>query len=219
MPIVAIVRPGCTDFDEQNRIQGVLDLPLNERGRGQLAETVDSLTNWPLESVYASTSDPARSTAEMISEKLGLDLNITDDLQNVNQGLWQGLPVEEVRRMSPRVLKQWQEAPETIRPPEGETVSEALARVLAVLKTPVKREESFAVVTPEPLATLIGCAITGHSPEFDFVAGCQCQEELVEIFSTNGRVPQADPEQPWHTTDATGSRMISNGSSGSTRGG
>ena len=219
MPIVAIVRPGCTDFDEQNRIQGFLDLPLNERGRGQLAETVDSLTDWPLESVYASTGDPARSTAEMISEKLGLDLNITDDLQNVNQGLWQGLPVEEVRRMSPRVLKQWQESPETIRPPEGETVSEALARVLAVLKTPIKREESFAAVTTEPLATLIGCAITGHSPEFDFVGGCQCQEELVEIFSTSGRVPQADPEQPWHTTGATGSRLTSNGSSGSTRGG
>ena len=130
MPIVAIVRPGCTDFDEQNRIQGVLDLPLNERGRGQLAETVDSLTDWPLGSVYASTSDPARSTAEMISEKLGLDLNITDDLQNVNQGLWQGLPVEEVRRMSPRVLKQWQEAPETIRPPEGETVIRNLLKNL-----------------------------------------------------------------------------------------
>ena len=207
-------------LDAQILIQGVLDLPLNERGQTQLAETVDALVDWPLSSVYTSASNPARSTAETICEKLDLELFVSDDLQNVNQGLWQGLPVEEVRRMSPRVLKQWQESPETIRPPEGETVSEALARVLTVLKAPIKREESFAVVTTEPLATLIGCAITGCKPTFDFVAGCQCQEQLVEIFSTSGRVPEADPEQPWHTTVATGSRLDDNrGANGRPRSG
>ena len=30
---IVLIRPGTTDFDEQGRIQGTLDIPLNERGQ------------------------------------------------------------------------------------------------------------------------------------------------------------------------------------------
>ena len=43
MPDVVLIRPGCTDFDEQNRIQGVLDLPLNHRGHAQVLGLVAQL--------------------------------------------------------------------------------------------------------------------------------------------------------------------------------
>lgn len=208
MPIIAVVRPGCTDFDEQNRIQGNLDLPLNNRGRDQLAATIALLQPWPLDAVFTSRLDPARSTAESIGEEIQVSVQFHDDLRNVDQGLWQGLSLEEIRRKSPRVLKQWQESPETIRPPEGETIQEALARSQKVLKKPMKREESIAIVTSEPLATLLGCAITAARPEFESVAGCRCLGDLVEIYSTNGRVPKTDPKQPWRTMSATGSLLV-----------
>ena len=64
MPIIAVVRPGCTDFDVHNRIQGNLDLPLNDEGRSQLANSISQLVAWPLEAVYTATTDPARSTAD-----------------------------------------------------------------------------------------------------------------------------------------------------------
>ncbi len=41
MLTVILIRPGSTDFDEQGRIQGTLDVPLNEQGAaevGRLAE-------------------------------------------------------------------------------------------------------------------------------------------------------------------------------------
>ena len=33
---IVLIRPGCTDFEEQGRIQGTLDIPLNEQGRQQV---------------------------------------------------------------------------------------------------------------------------------------------------------------------------------------
>ena len=207
MPIIAVVRPGCTDFDEQNRIQGNLDLPLNDRGRDQLAATITQLQLWPLDTLFTSPLEPARTTAESIGEELQVSVQFHENLKNVDQGLWQGLSLDEIRRTSPKVLKQWQESPETVRPPEGETIQEALARALKVLEKPLKREESIAVVTSEPLATLLGCAITAVQPEFDSVAGCRCSEDLVAIYSTNGRLPRTDPKKPWRTLSATGSLL------------
>src|SRR5437868_5605318 len=37
---VALVRPGCTDYDQQGRIQGTLDIPLCEQGRQEHPETI-----------------------------------------------------------------------------------------------------------------------------------------------------------------------------------
>ena len=139
MPIIAVVRPGSTDFDVQNRIQGNLDLPLNDNGRDQLAASIEQLAAWPLEAVCSAAIDPARSTAEAIGGALQLPVRIHDELQNIDHGLWQGLSLDEIKRKSPRVLKQWQDAPETVRPPEGETIQEALARALAALKMQEQR--------------------------------------------------------------------------------
>ena len=186
MSLFVLVRPGCTDFDEQSRIQGTLDLPLNRRGKDQVQEIADSLRDVPLAVVYTSPSNPARSTAEVISESLGVPVKEKEDLRNLDQGLWQGLPVEEVRRKFPKVFKQWQAAPETICPPEGETIAEASERIRKVLQKPLKKAKTFAVVASEPLATLVSCLVRGHKPEFADVIGNSQEQQLVEIIETNG---------------------------------
>ena len=42
MTDVAVIRPGCTDYDSQSRIAGRLDLPLNAAGEAQNAELIDT---------------------------------------------------------------------------------------------------------------------------------------------------------------------------------
>ena len=84
MPIIALVRPRCTDFDVENRIQGNLDLPLNDAGRAQVAATIDQLAELPLEAVFTSPVNPARSTAEAIADTLQLPLQVQVELQNID---------------------------------------------------------------------------------------------------------------------------------------
>src|SRR4051812_47933651 len=98
MSTVVLVRPGCTDFDDQNRIQGTLDLPLNKRGEQQVLQLVDELRQVPLDIIYTSPCEPARSTAIAIGAELEISVKELDGLRNLDQGLWQGLQVDDIRR-------------------------------------------------------------------------------------------------------------------------
>lgn len=154
---VVLIRPGRTDFDDQNRIQGMLDIPLNERGSHEVGETVEQLRGRPLEAIYSSPCQPSLGTAQMIAKALGLRLRVVDEFRNLNQGLWQGLQVEEVRRKHPRVYRQWEECPEAIRPPEGETMAEANQRLQKGLRPLLRRHrhQMIGIVAPEPISSII----------------------------------------------------------------
>ncbi len=161
MTTVVVIRPGCTSFDEQDRVQGVLNLPLTEHGHAEVSEIVERLRDVPLEVIYTAPAEPALSTARAIGEALSIPVRESEELRNLDQGLWQGLTTDEIRRKYPRVFKQWRESPETVCPPEGETIPHALARVRKALQKPLRKNERVAVVAPEPLATLIRCLLCG----------------------------------------------------------
>jgi len=167
MAKVCLIRPGCTDFDEQHRIQGSLDLPLNSRGQRQVDQLIDELRGLELKKIYTSASEPARATAIAIGESLDVPVKEIDGLRNFDQGLWQGLQIDEIRRKFPKVFKQWKESPTSICPPEGETVQDVVERVNRALRKPMKRRSTFAIVVSEPIASLVRCVIQycdSHTP-------------------------------------------------------
>lgn len=173
---VVLIRPCCTDFDEQNRVQGRLSLPLNSRGEAQLQELAVQLQKSPMEVIYTSPCEPARSTAAALGEALGLTVKELDELDNLDQGLWQGLQVEDLRRKFPKVFRQWQEDPATICPPQGETVEEAFERIRRAFEKPLKRGIPFAVVAPDPLAEFIASFFTGR--KIDLTSSLCCEQRV-----------------------------------------
>lgn len=170
---VVLIRACCTDYDEQNRVQGRLSLPLNTRGESQLQELANQLQSAPMEVIYTSPTEPARSTAAALGEALGLTVKELEGLENLDHGLWQGMQVEELRRKHPKVFRQWQEAPESICPPNGETVEDAAERVRRALERPIRRGIPFAIVSPEPLAELITSLITGRKLDLGNTLCCE----------------------------------------------
>jgi probable phosphoglycerate mutase len=190
MPDVVLIRPGCTDFDEQNRIQGVLDLPLNHRGHAQVLGLVAQLQGVSFDVVFTAPSEPARSTALAICEPCGACVKEVDDFRNLDHGLWQGLQVDDVRRKYPKVFKQWQESPETVRLPEGETVAEAVERIRRGLRKCLKRKRMIGIVASEPLATMIGCVLRGERPELPDSCDRKSARPVIE------RIALSKPELP-----------------------
>lgn len=154
---IILIRPGSTDYDQQQRIQGALDIPLNEQGSSEVADVVVQLVGKGIETVYAPSCEPAQQTAKAIAEGLGVKLKKLDRMQNLDHGLWQGMLVTDVRRKQPKVYRQWQEQPENVCPPEGEMLSHAEERVRAALTKLLKRHKEgvIAMVVPEPLASLV----------------------------------------------------------------
>jgi broad specificity phosphatase PhoE len=163
MTQVVLIRPGATVYDEQNRVQGILDVPLSERGWAEVAllaeKLAEPLAGFELAALYCGPSESAVRTAEAIGRALGLRPRRVEELRNLDQGLWQGLQVEEIKRRHQKVFRQWIEDPCTICPPHGEPVDGARERIRAALKPLIKRhrDEAIGLVAGEPIAQFIAC--------------------------------------------------------------
>ena len=99
---VVLVRPGSTDFDQQGRIQGQLDLPMCESGRQEVARAAGELRELKITAVYASPCSAAQETAEAVAIPLDLKVKTLDSLHNLDHGLWQGMLVDDVKPNSRR---------------------------------------------------------------------------------------------------------------------
>lgn len=154
---ILLVRAGKTDYDCQNRIQGVLDLPLSEEGWLTVAALAEELHQHQVEAIYAGPDQASQQTAELVSVSLQQKVKTNKDLHNLDLGLWQGMLIEDVKNKQPKVYKQWIEHPETVCPPEGESLSAAQERLQAALDKIEKKHKSgtVALVLAEPLASLL----------------------------------------------------------------
>jgi phosphoserine phosphatase len=153
-----LIRPGTTEYDQQGRVQGTLNIPLCEDGRQEVQAMIDELRGQPIAAIYASPSQSAEQTAECLGQALDLKVKTIDKFENLDHGLWQGMLVSDVKAKQPKVYRQWQEQPENVCPPQGETLSLAKQRVSAALAKLIKKHKPdgvFAVVAPEPLASVI----------------------------------------------------------------
>ncbi len=154
---IILIRPGATDYVEQGRIQGTLEVPLNEQGTSEVARAVEALGNLGIEAIYASPCDPALQTGKALAEGLDVRFRKLDRMKNLDHGLWQGMLIEEVRRKQPKVYRRWQEDPDNVCPPQGEMLGEADQRVRAAIAKLHKRHRDgvIGLVVPEPLASLV----------------------------------------------------------------
>lgn len=157
-----VVRSGSTDFDEQGRIKGTLDIPLSVAGQGQVDRLVAELQATPIDVLYASPNRAAQQTAEALAASHRLRVKTLDELENLDHGLWHGKRIEEVRVSQPKVFRQLQEHPETVCPPQGEPVAAALERVRSVISRLLRKHSrgTVALVVPEPVASMVVCALT-----------------------------------------------------------
>lgn len=154
---IVLIRPGTTDYDHQGRIQGSLDIPLNAEGNNQIIRLAAEIRDLGIEALYFSCCQPATQTASVIADSLNLKTKKLANMQNLNHGLWQGMLIEDVKHKQPKVYRQWQEQPESIRPPEGEILAEAQERVEQALTKLLKKHKTgvIGMVVPEPLASLV----------------------------------------------------------------
>lgn len=179
---IILVRPGATDFDAQGRIQGTLNIPLNEAGTAEAAQLADQLRPVAIEAVYCAPCEPALETGNQIAATAGQKLRRLDQLRNLDHGLWQGMRIDEVRQKFPTAYRQWQDHPERVCPPEGEMLDAARLRVHEAMRKLLKkhREGTLVLVVPEPLASLVRSELVQSELGDLWQAGCKhgCWEAI-----------------------------------------
>lgn len=91
-----LIRHGQTAYNASGRIQGWLDVPLDEVGRQQARRLAARLSAQGVNAVYSSTLARALDTARPIAEACGVPLQADDRLREYNMGEWTGLTREEI---------------------------------------------------------------------------------------------------------------------------
>jgi probable phosphoglycerate mutase len=186
---IVLIRPGATDFDDQGRIQGTLSIPLNDQGRQQIAAAIETLRELNLETLYCAAGEAPQQSAETIGKALKVKVKKIDQLHNLDHGLWQGMQVEEIRRKQSKVFRQWQEQPQTICPPDGETVPDAAERIDVALTKLLKKHKSGGViglVLPEPIASVARLRLLNSSlDEIWRASGRPATWEVIETEPAN----------------------------------
>jgi probable phosphoglycerate mutase len=169
MLTILLIRSGRTEYDCLGRIQGTLDVPLSEDGRREVLSAASELIDQQasISALYAGPCRSAQETAEILAQQLKLKPKTIDSLHNLNQGLWQGMLFDEVKSKQPKVYRQWQERPDTVCPPEGETLQEARERLRKALSKLARKHKSgnIALVLGQPLASVLRSMLReGQSP-------------------------------------------------------
>jgi probable phosphoglycerate mutase len=138
-----LVRHGRSVGNAARRIQGWLDLPLDELGRRQARLVAERLRHKPLAAIYASPLVRAAETAQILANASDLVVTLDERLREYHMGAWTGLTREEIQAMMP---PHWEEDQFDHVGPGGETGDDMRTRIKAFLDDVVARHENQIVV-------------------------------------------------------------------------
>jgi alpha-ribazole phosphatase len=148
MTKVFLVRHGATDWNKEKRAQGHADIDLNEEGHRQAAAVATDLAHEKLAAVYSSDLKRALDTATAIAGAHGLEVVVDKDLREIDQGDWEGLTTDEIRKRWPEL---WGPNRHYNARPGGESPQQVKERALKALARAVAahpgKDEAIAVVS------------------------------------------------------------------------
>ena len=108
------------------------DVALSEEGLEQAEIVGDLLGVEPIAAVYSSPRERAYYTARRIAEPHEHKVEIVDDLDEVDFGDWTGMAFSQLE--GDPAWMEWNEARAAARPPNGESMAEAVERAAAALQ-------------------------------------------------------------------------------------
>lgn len=94
---IILVRHGETDYNKERRMQGWLDVPLNQSGRKQAEAASVKLASTHVDALYSSDLLRAHQTAQTISVVLQKEIITTSALRERGMGIFSGWKFEVER--------------------------------------------------------------------------------------------------------------------------
>lgn len=144
---LVLVRHGETAWNRARRIQGHIDIALNEVGHQQAWRTGRRLALEPIAGIVSSDLARARQTAAAIAQACGLPVEIDLRLRERAFGAFEGRDHAEIERDCAADYARWKaREPDFALPGGGESLSEFQARVEQVLGELAERFSGARVV-------------------------------------------------------------------------
>lgn len=128
---IIAIRHGETAWNAETRMQGQLDIPLNDVGRWQAERVAVALADETLDALYSSDLARALQTAEPLARACGLEVVTDTGLRERCFGVFQGLTFDEVAARWPEDSRRWRRREPDFAPEGAESLRRFSARCVA----------------------------------------------------------------------------------------
>ncbi|KNZ31424.1 MAG: phosphoglycerate mutase [Methylibium sp. NZG] len=125
---VLAIRHGETAWNVDTRIQGQLDIPLNETGRWQAHRLALALAEEAIDAVYSSDLLRAMETARAVSAGSGRSIVTDVGLRERGFGEFEGLTFKEIEQRWPEQSERWRKRDPSFGPLGGEALQDFYIR-------------------------------------------------------------------------------------------
>ena len=143
---IVAIRHGETDWNAATRIQGQLDIGLNQLGRWQAQRLAEALADEALDAVYASDLARARDTAQPLARRAGLAVHTDPGLRERGFGVFEGLTFDEIEQRFPDGARRWRQRDASFGSEGGETLTAFYARAVAAVTALAARHRGQHIV-------------------------------------------------------------------------
>lgn len=193
---IILVRHGRTILTESHRIsgRGGEDPQLSEAGIQDAQAVADELSKVSHSGAYAKVLKPTvvvsspiartRETAAIIAAKLGIKVEINDDIAEIAFGDWDGHTNQEVAENWPDQYEQWR-GDVKIAPPGGESLEEFDVRVQNGLADILEKFEGQTVVVVShvmPIRGFLKSALQAGWPSYWRISVAPCSMSIVRFW-------------------------------------
>ena len=165
MTIIYLIRHGETMWNREKRLQGHIDIGLNERGHSQAKQIGQHLSNRPIAAVISSDLSRAMDTAQAIAVHHQIELLLDKGLRERHYGVMQGLSHDEIIEKHPRHHMAWKNREIDFVPEFGESLQQFYDRVLHSTKIWAERfpNQTIAIVAHGGVLDCLNRAATKRS--------------------------------------------------------
>ena len=125
---ILAIRHGETAWNVEGRIQGQLDVPLNEMGRWQVHRLALAVADEDIAAIYSSDLLRALETAQAVARSCGVPIVTDVGLRERGFGEFEGLIYTEINERWPDMAERWRRRDPTFGAPGGETLNAFYAR-------------------------------------------------------------------------------------------
>jgi probable phosphoglycerate mutase len=163
---IVLIPCGHTEWADEGRLLGRVELPLTAAGQQQCAQWAEQLKALGIRKIVHAPDELATRTAEALARLLAVPTKATDDLLEVDLGLWTGLTEAQLKSRYASAHRELGEAPLNVNPPAGEALRVAADRLGECLRKMRRKNGNTTLgVVLRPLTfALAQCTL--HGGEF-----------------------------------------------------
>lgn len=144
---ILAIRHGETAWNVDTRIQGHLDIPLNETGRWQAQRLARALAaRDTLHAIYSSDLQRAHDTARAIADATGAPLVTHSGLRERGFGIFEGKTYLEIESTWPEDSERWRKRDPHWAPQGGESLLQVRERITRTLHELATRHPGEQIV-------------------------------------------------------------------------